>query len=203
MFGDPVSNPLKHKEITIGEICYFVKDGPHKSPKYQESGIPFISVNNIISGKWNLDNVKYILEEDHEIFKKRCHAEKGDMLYTKGGTTGFAKYVDIDLDFSNWVHVAVLKYDKNKLNGRFFEAMLNSDYCYKQSQQYTRGIANRDLVLGQMKKIKLFLPPIEQQNKFAKIVEKVEAQKQKNELVIEQMNNLFNSLSQRAFKGEL
>ena len=203
MFGYPVSNPLKHKEITIGEICYFVKDGPHKSPKYQESGIPFISVNNIISGKWNLDNVKYILEEDHEIFKKRCHAEKGDMLYTKGGTTGFAKYVDIDLDFSNWVHVAVLKYDKNKLNGRFFEAMLNSDYCYKQSQQYTRGIANRDLVLGQMKKIKLFLPPIEQQNKFAKIVEKVEAQKQKNELVIEQMNNLFNSLSQRAFKGEL
>ena len=49
----------------------------------------------------------------------------------------------------------------------------------------------------------IILPPIEDQNKFAQIVEHVEAQKQKNELVIEQMNNLFNSLSQRAFKGEL
>lgn len=203
MFGDPVSNPNNNKETTIGEICHFVKDGPHKSPKYQDRGIPFISVNNIISGKWNFDNVKYISEEDHEVFKKRCHAQKGDILYTKGGTTGFAKYVDIDLEFSNWVHVAVLKFDKAVLNGRFFEAMLNSEYCYKQSQQYTRGIANRDLVLGQMKMIKLYLPPIEEQNKFAKIVEKVEEQKQKNEQVIEQMDNLFNSLSQRAFKGGL
>ena len=40
-------------------------------------------------------------------------------------------------------------------------------------------------------------------NKFAQIVEKVEVQKQKNEQVIEQMDNLFNSLSQKAFKGEL
>ena len=47
------------------------------------------------------------------------------------------------------------------------------------------------------------MPTIEEQNKFAKIVEKVETQKQKNEQVIEQMDNLFNSLSQRAFKGEL
>lgn len=203
MFGDPVKNPKKHRETTIGEVCYFVKDGPHKSPNYQEIGIPFISVNNIISGKWNFDNIKYISKEDHETFKKRCHAERGDVLYTKGGTTGFAKYVDIDLDFSNWVHVAVLKFDKNIMNGRFFESMLNSDYCYKQSQQYTRGIANRDLVLGQMKMIRLYLPTIEEQNKYAQIVEKVEEQKQRNEKIIEQMDNLFNSLSQRAFKGEL
>lgn len=203
MFGDPVKNPKKHRETTIGEVCYFVKDGPHKSPNYQEIGIPFISVNNIISGKWNFDNIKYISKEDHETFKKRCHAERGDVLYTKGGTTGFAKYVDIDLDFSNWVHVAVLKFDKNIMNGRFFESMLNSDYCYKQSQQYTRGIANRDLVLGQMKKIRLYLPTIEEQNKYAQIVEKVEEQKQRNEKVIEQMDNLFNSLSQKAFKVDL
>ena len=54
-----------------------------------------------------------------------------------------------------------------------------------------------------IKNLKIIVPPLELQNKFAQIVEKVESQKQKNELVIEQMNNLFNSLSQRAFKGEL
>ena len=57
--------------------------------------------------------------------------------------------------------------------------------------------------VADIKKFKINIPPLEQQNKFAKIVEHVEAQKQKNELVIEQMNNLFNSLSQRAFKGEI
>ena len=54
-----------------------------------------------------------------------------------------------------------------------------------------------------MKNFEVIVPPIEEQNKFAKIVEEVETQKQKNEQVIEQMDNLFNSLSQRAFKGEL
>lgn len=203
MFGDPVKNPKGWFSTNIGEMCHFIKDGPHLSPNYTESGIPFISVNNIIKGKWNLENVKYVSKEDHEVFKKRCNPEKGDILYTKGGTTGFAKYIDIDLEFSNWVHLAVLKYNKDNLNGRFFEAMLNSPYCYTQSQRYTRGIANRDLVLGEMKKIKFYLPPIELQDKFAQIVEIVEEQKAKNEIAIQKLDDLFNSLLQKVFKGEL
>ena len=203
MFGDPVTNPYEYKITNIGEACYFVKDGPHKSPTYVQEGVPFISVNNIISGKWDFSKVKYISKEDHYMFKKRCHAVKGDILYTKGGTTGFAKLVDIDIEFSNWVHLAVLKFDNNILNGKFFEYMLNSKYCYAQSQRRTRGIANRDLVLGEMKKIAFYLPPIEEQKNFERIALKVEAQKEKNQKVIEQMDNLFNSLMQQAFNGEL
>ena len=199
MFGDPVTNPYEYKITNIGEACYFVKDGPHKSPTYVQEGVPFISVNNIISGKWDFSKVKYISKEDHYMFKKRCHAVKGDILYTKGGTTGFAKLVDIDIEFSNWVHLAVLKFDNNILNGKFFEYMLNSKYCYAQSQRRTRGIANRDLVLGEMKKIAFYLPPIEEQKNFERIALKVEAQKEKNQKVIEQMDNLFNSLMQQAF----
>ena len=66
------------------------------------------------------------------------------MLYSKGGTTGIAKLIDIDEEFANWVHVAVLKFDKSKLNGIFFENMLNGDYCFEQSQRLTKGIANRE-----------------------------------------------------------
>ena len=203
MFGDPVTNPYEYKITNIGEACYFVKDGPHKSPTYVQEGVPFISVNNIISGKWDFSKVKYISKEDHYMFKKRCHAVKGDILYTKGGTTGFAKLVDIDIEFSNWVHLAVLKFDNNILNGKFFEYMLNSKYCYAQSQRRTRGIANRDLVLGEMKKIAFYLPPIEEQKNFERIALKVEAQKEKNQKVIEQMDNLFNSLMQQAFNSSL
>jgi len=81
--------------------------------------------------------------------------------------------------------------------------MLNSPYCYRQSQRYTRGIANRDLVLGQMKKIEILLPPIELQEQFANRIETIQKLKEKNEICITRMNNLFNSLLQQAFKGEL
>lgn len=85
------------------------------------------------------------------------------MLYSKGGTTGIAKLVDVDVKFANWVHLAVLKFDKSVLNGVFLENMLNCDYCYTQSQKLTKGIANRDLVLSAMAQIKIYKPPIELQ----------------------------------------
>lgn len=203
MFGDPVKNPNQWDRITLGEACTSIKDGPHVSPKYVEMGVPFISVNNIIKGYWDLANVRYISEEDHQKYKKKCNPEKGDVLYTKGGTTGFAKYIDLDFEFSNWVHLAVLKFDREKINGIFLESMLNSYYCYKQSQLYTRGIANRDLVINQMKKIKILVPPIELQNQFAEIVKQVEALKTNQKKSKQQIDNLFNVLMQKAFKGEL
>lgn len=63
--------------------------------------------------------------------------------------------------------------------------------------------AQKNINLEILNGLSLPYPPIEEQNKFAQIVEKVEEQKQRNEKVIEQMDNLFNSLSQKAFKGEL
>lgn len=203
MFGDPATNPKGWDELTIGDSCYFVKDGPHKSLDYVDTGIPFVSVKDIINGYLNFSEVRYISPEVYEENKGRCKPEFGDILYTKGGTTGFAMLVDIKIDFLNWVHIAVLKFEKEKLNGKFFETMLNSKYCYEQSQRYTRGIANRDLVLGQMKKIMHYCPPVELQNSFAERVQKIEAQKKVMDSSLKELEDNFNSLMQRAFKGEL
>ena len=89
------------------------------SPKYTSNGIPFISVNNIINGNIDILNCKFISEQDFEIYAKKGKPEFGDILYTKGGTTGFAKRVDVEFDFMQWVHVALLKFEKKQLT-RFF-----------------------------------------------------------------------------------
>ncbi len=173
MFGDPSTNPKGWNETTIGNECFYIKDGPHKSlPDIgkENGGHPFISVRNIVNGYIYLSTARYISDEDYNDAIKKCHPEKGDMLYSKGGTTGIAKLIDIDNEFANWVHVAVLKFNKVNLNGIFFENMLNGDYCYKQSQKLTKGIANKDLVLSAISQIKIYRPPIELQNKFANFV---------------------------------
>ncbi len=176
MFGDPGTNPMGWKETTIGEECFYIKDGPHKSlPDIgrENGGHPFISVRNIVDGCIDFSTAKYISDEDYADAIKKCHPEKGDMLYSKGGTTGIAKLIDVDVEFANWVHVAVLKFDKKKLNGVFFENMLNGVYCYEQSQRLTKGIANRDLVLSAMAQIKMYRPPMELQQQFAAFVAQV------------------------------
>ena len=196
MFGDPGTNPMGWKETTIGEECFYIKDGPHKSlPDIgrENGGHPFISVRNIVDGYIDFSTAKYISDEDYADAIKKCHPEKGDMLYSKGGTTGIAKLIDVDVEFANWVHVAVLKFDKKKLNGVFFENMLNGVYCYEQSQRLTKGIANRDLVLSAMAQIKMYRPPMELQQQFAAFVAQVDKSKVAVQKALDEAQLLFDS----------
>lgn len=202
MFGDPTTNPMSWKQTTIGDECFYIKDGPHKSLSNigkENCGHPFISVRNIVNGVIDFSTAKYISDEDYADAIKKCHPEKGDMLYSKGGTTGIAKLIDIDEPFANWVHVAVLKFDKSKLNGIFFENMLNGAYCYEQSQRLTKGIANRDLVLSAMAQIKMYRPPMDLQEKFAQFVHQVDKSKVAVKKELEKTQLLFDSLMQQYF----
>lgn len=202
MFGDPVTNPKGWETTSIGDECYYIKDGPHKSlPDIgrDNGGHPFISVRNIVNGYIDFSDARYISDEDYYDSIKKCHPEKGDMLYSKGGTTGIAKLIDIDEPFANWVHVAVLKFDKFRLNGIFFENMLNGDYCYSQSQRLTKGIANRDLVLSAMAQIKLYCPPLELQNQFASFVQEIDKSRSRIQKSLEASQELFDSLMQEYF----
>ena len=202
MFGDPATNPMRWSETTIGDECFYIKDGPHKSlPDIgkENGGHPFISVRNIVNGYIDFSTARYISDEDYANAIKKCHPEKGDMLYSKGGTTGIAKLIDIDEEFANWVHVAVLKFDKSKLNGIFFEKMLNGDYCFEQSQRLTKGIANRDLVLSAMAQIKMYRPPMEIQKQFADFVNQVDKSKVAIQKALDKTQMLFDSLMQEYF----
>ena len=201
MFGDMRTNPMGWRQSTVGKECYYIKDGPHKSPSYvsEETGIPFISTRNIVNGSgidWS--TAKYISKEDYDSCVKKCYPQKGDILYSKGGTTGIAKLVDTDRKFANWVHVAVLKFRDN-LDGKFFESMLNMDYCYAQSQRLTKGIVNKDFVLSAIAQVKIFVPPKELQIQYRKFVEQADKSKLSIQQSIETLQTLKAKLMQEYF----
>ena len=202
MFGDPASNPMEWMETTVGKECYYIKDGPHKSlPDIgkENGGHPFISVRNIVNHVIDFSTARYVSDEDYADARKKCCPVKGDMLYSKGGTTGIAKLIDVDVEFANWVHLAVLKFDRNVLDGLFFENMLNCDYCYDQSQRLTKGIANRDLVLSAMAQIKMYRPPMELQQQFAAFVSQIDKSKSAIQKSLDETQLLFDSLMQQYF----
>lgn len=97
-------------------------------------------------------------------FSKRVRPEPGDVLYTKGGTTGVARVVDLPFKFQVWVHVAVLKTNKRRVVPAYLALVLNSPRCYEQAQLFTRGATNQDLGLGRMKGIWFALPPLTEQH---------------------------------------
>lgn len=167
----PFEIPGNWKWVRLGSLLHGVTDGPHYSPKYIDSGIPFISTRNIANGKLDFSSAKYISPELHEELCKRCKPKKGDVLYSKGGTTGIAVVNDSDIEFNVWVHVAVLSMGAN-VNPYYLAMALNSPHCYGQSQEYTKGTANRDLGLTRMVKITLPLPPLAEQKRIAEVLER-------------------------------
>jgi type I restriction enzyme, S subunit len=159
----------------LGKLCYKISDGPHYSPQYvsRSNGVPFLSTRNVKAERFDLSDVKYVSRDDHEIFCQRVRPEKGDILYTKGGTTGIARVNDLEFEFSVWVHLAVLKVAKDIINPHYVALALNSPLCYQQSQVYTQGISNFDLGLTRMIKILLPLPPAHEQHRIVARVDEL------------------------------
>lgn len=159
--------PAGWPAIALRRAITFVADGPHFSPKYVDDGYMFISARNIKVDRWELEDAKFVAPADYHEFSKRVVPELGDVLYTKGGTTGIARVVDLDIPFQIWVHVAVLKVRRETVDPYFLAYALNSGPCYRQAQLYTRGATNNDLGLTRMINIELPLPPLDEQHRIA------------------------------------
>ena len=155
--------PAHWDSLHLGRLSREVSDGPHYSPEYVQDGILFLSTRNIGVDGWHFADAECISADDFELFSRKVVPKRGDVLYTKGGTTGIARAVDFDEPFQVWVHVAVLKLRKELVNPFFLAYALNGAACYGQSQLYTRGATNNDLGLTRMVRIQLGLPPMREQ----------------------------------------
>lgn len=211
MFGDPVKNENSFdirclKEFYLDDKS--VKCGPFgsalKKLEYTNSGIPVWNMDNILphSEFCKIPNL-YITEKKYRELES-YNVKNNDIIISRAGTVGKMCVVEnIETNSIISTNLIRLRLNDAELLPIWFVKLL--EYQGSRVCRLKTGAdgAFTHMNTGILDNIYFPYPSIEQQNKFAKIVEKVETQKQKNELVIEQMNNLFNSLSQKAFKGEL
>jgi type I restriction enzyme S subunit len=203
MFGEPRKNPHEWPRGLLSDVIHSAKDGPHVSPKYVEMGVPFLSTRNVRAGQIVWEDLKYISPEEAKIHWRKSKPERGDVLYTKGGTTGLAKAIDFDTEVAVWVHIAVLKTNQDIADPVWLESMLNTRYCYAQSQELTHGIGNRDLGLTRMVNIQIYIPPLNLQQDFSKRVLELSKFEAAQTVSRYRLDNLFQSLIQSAFQGGL
>ena len=164
--------PKSWEWVRFDSICNQITDGAHHTPTYTITGIPFLSVKDISSGIIDLSNTRYISEETHKKLIARCKPEFHDVLLTKVGTTGIGKVIDVDIEFSIFVSLALLKFTQNLLSPYYLELVINSPLVKEQSQKNTQGIGNKNLVLKHIKNFIFPLPPLAEQHR---IVIKVDA----------------------------
>jgi type I restriction enzyme S subunit len=204
LFGDPVSNPKGVKVVRLADVATRITDGVHQKPNYTESGVPFISVKDITTGKLIFDQCKFISVDDHERFTKRCKPERLDILYTKvGATYGRPAIVETDREFSLYVSVCIIKPRKDLIDPHFLNAAMGTSAVKNQADRRIKGIGVPDLHLDQIQNFLIPLPSMSQQQEFARRVGAVEKLKQAQRAALAEQDALFATLQHRAFRGEL
>jgi len=166
----PFDLPNGWEWARLKSIINSLTDGTHSTPKYTTSGVPFISVKDVSSGKLSFSNTKFISIEEHTELKKRCNPQRGDILLTKVGTTGIPVLIDSDIEFSLFVSVALIKFNAVNILPEYFIYLLKSPLVQEQAAENTRGVGNKNWVLSDIEKTLLVLPPLAEQKR---IVDKI------------------------------
>ncbi len=204
MFGDPANNSKHYPLLSLNNICNKITDGTHDTPIRLKEGIKFITGKHIRPFMIDYDNSDYVEPEVHKEIYRRCNPEYGDILYTNIGVNlGTAATNTVDYEFS-MKNVALLKIDRNQISSRYLEHILNNENMKRKILSKAMvGGAQQFLSLRIINAIEIPVPELEKQNKFSNIVDKVQFLKTKYNQSLSQMENQFNSLMQRAFRGEL
>lgn len=208
MFGDPVSNPKGFELSTVGIQCN-VKGGK-RVPKEEKlvsenTGFPYIKAGNIKSGKVTLKDLEYLLPQTREKLK-RYIVEKGDVCITVvGANIGDIGIVPEELHLANLTENAnkILIKDKLILNNYYLAKYLQMDFVQKNISAKTMAVGVPKLALFRIEQIELLIPPIALQRQYEERVAVIEEQKAIAQKSLEHSESLFNSLLQKAFKGEL
>ena len=161
----------------MNELCSIITDGTHQSPRFQDNGIPFVLVSNLVNNTVTYNTEKFISEETYDKLYKRTPIEIGDLLLSTVGSYGHAAVVIEDKKFLFQRHIAYLKPKHEIVNSFYLKAALLSPNGQQQIEEKVKGIAQKTLNLSEIKKILVPLPSMEEQKAFAAFVEQTDKSK--------------------------
>jgi type I restriction enzyme S subunit len=204
MFGDHSNNSKKFDTGKIRDVVTEVKYGTSK-PAEDNGRYPYLRMNNItIDGYMDFSNLKYINLEVNEI--EKYIVKKGDILFNRTNSKELVGKTGV---FNESSEMAIAGYlirirTNEKANPWFIWGYLNSLHGKKTLFSMCKSIVGMANINAQeLQEIKILIPPMELQTKFANIVEKVEALKRQYQQSLTELQNMYGVLSQKAFKGEL
>jgi type I restriction enzyme S subunit len=200
-FGEKAKIKIRYN--TLEHYTLKITDGTHQSPKFTQQGIPFLLISNIINNEIDYSTKKYISKADYENLNKRTPIEVGDILITSVGSYGNPALVKTITKFAFQRHIAYVKPNNKLINSIFLFEVLKSDFTKFQIEKVVKGVAQKTLNLSELKKIKIPIISIKSQNEFAEFAKGIYKKKEILNRSLFEIKELFSSIMQRAFNGQL
>jgi type I restriction enzyme S subunit len=206
MFGDPVTNPKGWEICSMKKIVVETQYGTAEKSQEVMGGLPILRMNNITySGEIDLNSLKWcqIPSKDEDKFT----VKRGDLLFNRTNSPELVGKTAVwrsDGKFAYAGYLIRVRFDKSKANSEYVSAFLNSNYGKRYLLEKAKPSINMsNFSASEFLKIPILLPDIETQHRFDEFVSYTRMMSQHLSDGLGDYNNLFNSLLQRAFRGEL
>jgi type I restriction enzyme S subunit len=205
MFGDPVKNEKGWDIMELEKVCEHIIDCPHSTPDYVDypTEYPCIRTSELKNGSIDWSKMKYLDANGYEERTRRLKPAEGDIIYGREGSFGEACIVPRNCFMSLGQRVMLFRPKKELMNSTYLHSIIRSKGVYHQALKVTSGSTVGHINVKDIKKFKLTVPPINFQNQFASVVKQIEKQKAQTQMELNQAEELYQSLLQKAFTGEL
>ena len=152
------------------EICECY-DGTHQTPKYTNSGVPFVSVQDI---KNIYGTNKFISVEDFKKYKIK--PQRNDLFMTRIGDIGTCALVENDNDLAYYVTLTLIRPNQNIVLSKFLKYMIESNHGKSELYKRILHMANPIKInLGEISKLRFLIPSLPVQKYIVSILDKFDA----------------------------
>lgn len=202
MFGDPVKNPKGWEVRKINDVIIEIEN--ENPMKFVDKYYTYIDISSI-------DNILKSIKETRNIRGFNAPSRARQLVYKNDVLVSTVR--------PNLNTVTIIKKKfKNSIASTGFcvlrvkDEFIVSDYLFfitiqsffvKHLTKISKGASYPAVTDSQIKDIKIPIPPLSLQQQFTEIVNKTEVLKEKQKQSEQELENLFQSLMQKAFKGEL
>ena len=158
--------------MRLDDLCSSITDGKHGDCVDEpSSGYYFISVKDVRGGKINYEDARQITKTDFDDTHRRTRLEPNDILITNSGLIGrlaFMPDAEIVSRTTFQKSVAIIKPIGKVVLPRFLYCSI--EFYRDTLEDLSGGTAQKNLLLGDLRKFQIPIPPLLTQRKIAAIL---------------------------------
>ena len=194
------------EEKKIGDIT--LKVGSGKTPRggnsvYTDSGVMFLRSQNVFNGYMVLDDVAYITEEENNKMKSTSVYENDILLNITGASIGRCCVVpNLNNKANVNQHVCIIR-PKKDTNSSFIMNQIIGYKVQRQIDSYQAGGNREGLNFQQIKEIKINIPSLQEQEKIANLLSKVDRYIELQEKKVSELEKYKKGMMQKIFSQKI
>jgi len=198
------------KELAaLSELAIDITDGDHSPPPKADSGIPFITISNILKETRRIDfSDTFMVSVDYyERLKPNRKPRQGDVLYTvTGATLGIQVQVDHETRFCFQRHIGLIR-PRSGVDSCWLSYALLSPQAFRQATEGSTGAAQKTVSLSVLRNLKV--PRLTESEQLVQASRLAQLEDEMRRLVaaysskIRALDALKQSLLHQAFTGKL